>query len=202
MILGLTGSVGSGKSTVADMLRVTGQAEIIDADAIVHELQQPGQACLKQIADEFGKEILLPDGSLDRGKLAGIVFENPERLERLNAIIHPLVWQTMQERVAAFSGHPLVVLMVPLLYEIGADKMCGKVIVVTVSEAERERRLMKRDGLTRQQIDRRLDAQMPQKEKETRADFVIDNSGTPQETLKQVNSLVSALGLAVQPTGH
>lgn len=193
MILGLTGSVGSGKSTVADMLRLVAQADIIDADAIVHELQRPGERCYLAIIEEFGKDILKSDGNLDRKKIAGIVFQDPERLQALNGIVHPAVWAAMQAKVQALTGYPLVVLMVPLLYEVGADRMCDAVAVVTVSDEERIRRLMERDGLTQEQVKARLAAQMPESEKIARADFVINNDGTPEQTLQQVKNLAATL---------
>ena len=198
MILGLTGSVGSGKSTVADMLRLSARAEVIDADAIVHRLQEPGQACHAAIVKEFGEEALAEDGTLHRRNLGKIVFGNPERLKALNAIVHPMVWDETKAQLARLTGHPLVVLMVPLLYEVGADKLCDMVAVVTVSEEERIRRLMERDGLSPQQIKDRLAAQMPQQEKENRADFIIDNSGTLEQTMAQVKTMLTALAVPQQ----
>lgn len=193
MILGLTGSVGSGKSTVADMLSQMAGAVIVDADAIVYELQQPGQDCLEEIVREFGDEILAADGSLDRKKLGSIVFQKPDRLARLNAIMHPRVWDTMVRRVTELAHTELVVLMVPLLFEIGADRLCDAVAVVTLSEKERERRLRERDNLTPEQILERLAAQMPQEQKVQRADYLIDNSGSIEQTLEQVRAMVEKL---------
>lgn len=195
MILGLTGSVGSGKSTVADMLRQIAHAAVIDADEVARQLQQPDQACLAAIVEEFGEEILAADGTLNRRKLADVVFQNPQRLQSLNAIIHPRVWQEMEEQMEKLSPTPLIVLMVPLLYEIGADALCDAVVVVTIPDEERFRRLMERDGLTPKQIQDRLAAQMPQDEKMARADYVIDNSGTLAATRLQVESLVKKLNI-------
>lgn len=195
MILGLTGSVGSGKSTVADMLRQMAQAAIIDADQVARQLQQPGQACLAAIVEEFGEEMLAADGTLNRRKLADTVFQNPQRLQALNAIIHPRVWQEMENRLEQLRPTPLIVLMVPLLYEIGADALCDAVAVVTIPDEERYRRLRERDGLTQKQIQDRLAAQMPQDEKVARADYVIDNSGALPETRLQVEALVKKLNL-------
>lgn len=195
MILGLTGSVGSGKSTVADMLRLIAHADIIDADAIVHELQRPGEPCHAAIIQEFGQEMLAADGTLDRRKIAAVVFENPDRLDALNRIVHPMVWDEMTARLKASAAKPLVVLMVPLLYEVGADALCDAVAVVTISETERRHRLMERDGLTQEQVEKRLAAQMPQQEKVKRADYVIENSGSPEQTLQQVKNMARALAL-------
>lgn len=199
MILGLTGSVGSGKSTVAGMLKRVGNAEVIDADDMVHRMQQPGEPCFHRIVEEFGTEVVAADGALDRRKLGAIVFNDSDRLQVLNSIVHPMVWQETKDQLANLAEHPLVVVMVPLLYEIGADKLCDKVAVVSVSEPERIRRLMERDGMTSGQIARRLAAQLPQAEKEKRADFIIDNSADPQHTLQQVKEMLSRLNLPAIP---
>lgn len=199
MILGLTGSVGSGKSTVAGMLQRVGNAEVIDADDMVHRMQQPGEPCFHRIVEEFGTEVVAADGALDRRKLGAIVFNDSDRLQVLNSIVHPMVWQETKDQLANLAEHPLVVVMVPLLYEIGADKLCDKVAVVSVSEPERIRRLMERDGMTTGQIARRLAAQLPQAEKEKRADFIIDNSADPQHTLQQVKEMLSRLNLPAIP---
>jgi len=196
MILGLTGSVGSGKSTVADMFRLAGGADVIDADAIVYQLQQPGQACLAAIATEFGADVLAMDGSLQRKKLGEIVFRDPKQLARLNAIVHPLVLDEIRRQLSRLGTSRLVILMVPLLFEVKADGLCDKVAVVTVSESERLRRLKERDGLTEEQVQARLTAQMPQEEKEKRADFLIDNSGSLEQTMVQVEAVVARLGIA------
>lgn len=200
MILGLTGSVGSGKSTVAEMLKKLAKAVVLDADAMVYEMQKPGHDCFDAIVQEFGSEIVAADGSLDRKKLGAIVFNQPEQLKKLNAIVHPRVWDAMEQETKRLESEPLVVVMVPLLFEIGADRLCEKIAVVTVSEQERIRRLQQRDGLSPKQIQQRLLAQMPQEEKVARAHHVIDNSGTLQETMAQVKTMLNKLGL--QATSH
>lgn len=196
MILGLTGSFGSGKSTVAGMFHTLAEAHVIDADKITHDLQQPGMPALAGIAAEFGDGVVAADGSLDRAKLAKIVFSSAAELEKLNDIIHPLVYAEIGRQIKNLANSDLVVLMVPLLFETGGDALCDKVAVVTVTEEQRIKRLMERDGLTEEQIRRRLKAQTPQSVKAGRADFVIDNSGSPAETLSQVKAVLKQLGLA------
>ncbi len=195
MILGLTGSFGSGKSTVASMLQSFGGAHGIDTDQITHELQKPGKQGFTEIVSSFGSDIIGVDGGLNRGKLADIVFNDDAQLQTLNGIIHPLVWEEVARVMAQIKNHPLVLLIVPLLFETGTDAMCDKVLVVSVSEEQRLRRLKIRNGLTPKEVQKRLAAQMPQKEKEDRADFVIDNSGPLAETQAQVLALLEQWGL-------
>lgn len=199
MKLGLTGSFGSGKSSVADMLRLTGDAFIIDADSITRDLQQPGEVAFKAIVEEFGSDIVREDGELDRLGLASIVFHDRNKLQKLNDIVHPLVWKEIGEQLKL--NHNLTVLMVPLFFESGSENLVDKTLVVTLSEEKRKTRLMERDGLSQQQINDRLAYQMPQNEKEKRADFVIDNNGTPDETLEQTRGILNKLGIAVNQAG-
>ncbi len=200
MILGLTGSYGSGKSTVASMLQSMADAYVIDADQIARDLQRPGQPGLAAIVSEFGPAATTDDGELNRRKLADIVFADDAQLERLNDIIHPLVYAEMGRQIEAHTDTPLVVLMVPLLYETGGDQLCDQVAVVTLTDEERIKRLMTRDGVTEEQIRLRLEAQMPQPEKVEHADFVIDNSGTPENTRSQVKDLLDKIGLTSRKT--
>jgi dephospho-CoA kinase len=201
MILGLTGSFGSGKSTVAAMLTSLGGGCVIDADKIARGLQMPGQAGFQQIVATFGEGVVGPTGELDRRKLAGIVFGSKQHLQKLNAIIHPLVLDEEVRLLNEYREQPLCVLMVPLLFETGTEKLCDKVTVVSVTEDERLRRLSGRDNLTDEQIRQRLTAQMPQKEKERLADFVIENTGTLAETEEQVRVLLEKLGFAQAQAG-
>lgn len=197
MILGLTGSFGSGKSTVADMLKSYGNAHVIDTDQITHDLQRPGEPGFARIVETFGWNVVGDDGELHRRKLADMVFSDDAKLKTLNDIMHPLVWDEVAAVMDKMKDHPLMVFMVPLLYETGTDALCDKVVAVTVSEEERLRRLMKRNGLTADDVKIRLAAQMPQKEKEDRADFVINNSGSLAETITQVQTLLQQLGVPI-----
>lgn len=196
MILGLTGSFGSGKSTVASMLTALGGASVIDADKIARALQKPGAQGFVEIVKTFGQDVVNDSGELDRRRLAGIVFGSKPKLQQLNGIIHPLVEAEERRLLQEYADQPLTVLMVPLLFETGTDKLCDKIIVVSVNEDERAKRLTGRDNLTDEQIRQRLTAQMPQADKESRADFIIDNSGPLEETEAQVRALLEKLNLA------
>ncbi len=189
MRLGLTGSFGSGKSTVADFIKERG-VPVIDADEIAHEVTRKGSEGFRRIIEEFGRSHLTSEGKLNRKKLAAYVFSNPEALKRLEAIVHPLVRQRELALLKKYKNEPLVVLCVPLLFEKGLDAYVDKVAVVVVKEEVRYRRLTERYGFTPEQIKERLDDQMPQGEKVRRADFIIDNSGIFDETRRQVENLL------------
>ncbi len=192
MILGLTGTYGSGKSTVAAMLREHG-AFVIDADAIAREVVEPGQRANRELREAFGGAIFQPDGHLDRPALARIVFSSPEARQRVERIIHPRVRERELSLLEANRHLPLVVLDVPLLFENQLETHCDATCVVTVTEEVREERLRARDGATPEQIARRLAAQLPQDEKVRRADHVIDNSGFLEHTRRQVEDLLRLL---------
>ncbi len=199
-VVGLTGGIGSGKSTVADMLRALG-AVVIDADAIVRELQTPGSPVLAEMIEAFGPRIVDDAGVLDREALGRIVFNDAEKRARLGSIVHPHVGREMARRLeAARSGAaPLVILDVPLLLEgrasgrAGAAQPYEEVIVVWVPEAVQLERLMRRDGRAREDALSRIRAQMPLDEKRALADHVIDNSGSIEETGRQVRELYARL---------
>lgn len=194
IVVGLTGGVGSGKSTVANMLQELG-ARIIDADRIAREVVAPGEPALASIRSEFGDEVIAETGDLDRAALAARVFEDPERLQRLNAIVHPAVAARAAEEIAdqRERGAQWVVYDVPLLYENELQGMFTKVIVVVASEAARRQRLRARDGWSDAEIDARLGAQMPLEEKASRADYVVDNEGSLVETRRQVEDVTAQL---------
>lgn len=190
--IGLTGGIGSGKSTVARLLAARG-AVVIDADAIVHELQAPGQPLLDEIARAFGPGILRPDGSLDRPALAAIVFRDEEARRRLNALVHPKVGVEMarREAEARAAGAPLVVLDIPLLLERGPAGRAGfdAVVVVWAPVEVQISRTVARDGCSEDEARRRIAAQMSLDEKRALADLVIDNSGTLEATAARIEAL-------------
>jgi len=200
-IVGLSGGIGSGKSTVTRMLRDLG-AVTIDADAIVHELQAPGSSMLQQIAAAFGPGVLAEDGALDRPALAAIVFRDPEARARLGAIVHPPVIAEMlrRARAAVDGGAALVVLDIPLLFE-GRQASTGSAtamrydawVLVWVPPEVQVDRTMERDGCDRGEALRRIAAQMPIDEKKAMATHVIDNSGSLAETRAQVEALYAEL---------
>ena len=197
MNIGLTGGIACGKSTVSAMLVRRG-AILVDADQIAREVVEPGSPVLAEIAERFGAQVLQSDGSLNRKRLGEMIFRDPDLRRELNRIIHPPIRATMLERMrAGESRHPdkLVVADVPLLYESGLERMFEEVVVVYVPREVQLARLMRRDGLTRELAEERLSAQMPIEEKKRRADFVIDNSGTIEETERQVDLFCRRKGL-------
>ena len=198
-LIGLTGGIGSGKSTVARMLAARGAA-LVDADLLAREVVEPGTPGLAEIAAEFGASVLLPDGRLDRAALGAVVFADAARRERLNQITHPRVGALMQERIATAlaSGAPLVVVDVPLLFEGSRQTMFEGVMLVWVPEAVQLQRLVERDGMGEAEARQRIAAQMPIDRKRELATWVIDNSGTAAQTEQQVGAWWSE---NVEPAG-
>ena len=200
-ILGLSGGIGSGKSTVGRILAELG-AVVVDADAIVHEQQAAGQPMLQEIAAAFGDEVLRADGSLDRAALGAIVFRDEAARARLGTIVHPPVIAEMMRRTKAAvdAGERVVVVDIPLLFEgrasgrgSGASMDFDETVCVWVSRETQIERTMSRDGCDAAEAERRIAAQLPIDEKRELADHVIDNSGTPEETRKQVVALFESL---------
>lgn len=200
-VLGLSGGIGSGKSTVTRMLDALG-ATTIDADAIVHQLQAAGEPMLGEIAAAFGDDVISKDGTLDREALAGVIFSDEGARRHLGSIVHPPVRAEMARRVQAAvkAGDPLVVLDIPLLFEgRAAARRSGELmnfdetVCVWVSRQIQLERTMKRDACDADEAERRIEAQLPIDEKREMADHVIDNSGTIEETRSQVVALVARL---------
>ena len=196
--VGLTGGVACGKSTVAKMFADLG-ATIIDADVVAHELYRPGHEVLKQLVQHFGPEILKADGELDRAKLATLVFDGG-RVEELNKIVHPAVIRQQHEWMRALGEKDpdaVAIVEAALILEAGAKDHFDRIIVVTCKPAQKVARFAQRTGLSedaaRADVDRRTKAQMPDEEKARRADFVIDNSGSAEETRQQVQRIYSEL---------
>jgi len=188
-VLGLTGGIGSGKTMVGTMFTELG-AELIDADQLAREVVEPGQPALEEIVTSFGRDILRPDGRLDRRKLAGIVFADASARARLNAITHPRIRERMDAAIAARRDRAGVLIVdIPLLFENARTGVVEKVIVVWVDPRTQFRRLIERGGLTEEEARRRIAAQMSLDEKRGLADHVIDNRGTPAETRRQVEAI-------------
>jgi dephospho-CoA kinase len=184
--VGLTGGIGAGKSTVARRLRELG-ATIIDADLLAREVVEPGTAGLAGVVEAFGTEILLPDGRLDRPALGRIVFGDSEQLARLNSIVHPLIADRTRELIEAAPADAVLVHDVPLLVENNLAAGYELVIVVHAPEAERIRRLVEGRGMTEDAAAARVQAQADDDRRRAVADVWIDNSGTTQATLAQVD---------------
>lgn len=191
VVAGLTGSFGSGKSTVAKMFEEAG-VPVQDADQAAKDVVEPGRPALKEIIAAFGEGILQSDGRLDRKKLAEIVFADAEARKRLNGIVHPRVREEQLKFLQSHAAAPVIVLEIPLLLEGGGRGAFAKVIVVTASERTRFGRL-RRAGHTEREIIARLGAQMPQARKAELADHVIDNDGDLESTRKQVEKTLEAL---------
>lgn len=191
VVIGLTGGIACGKSTIATLLKRLG-AVIIDADQESKRLLNSNSPTWKSLVKEFGTDILNPDQSINRRKLGNMVFGNAELLAKLNSITHPGVIRAISEKIERYKDEarwPAIVLDVPLLYEVGAEKLADVVWVVSVDEKTQIDRLMKRDKMDNSQALQRLEAQMPLAEKEARADAVIYNTGTRRQTREAVLKL-------------
>jgi dephospho-CoA kinase len=183
--IGLTGGIGSGKSTVSALLAARG-AVIIDADLIAREVVAPGSPGLARIVEAFGDGVLAADGSLDRAALAAVVFADPDARRRLDGIVHPLVRARATELAAAASPDSVVVNDVPLLVETGQASSYDLVLVVEADPATRVSRLVQR-GLTAEDARARIAAQASDGQRRAVADVVLDNSGTPEQLAEQVD---------------
>lgn len=187
LILGITGNFGTGKTTVAGYFKSFG-AKIIDADKIAHIVIEPGSKAYNKIIGIFGKEIVKKNKTIDRVLLSKIVFNNSGLLKRLNRIIHPEVGKIIKEEIKA-SREKVIVLDVPLLYESGLQYLADKIIVVKARREKQFERIVSGRSFTKEEIIKRIRAQMRLSDKIRRADFVIDNSGSKENTKKQVEKL-------------
>jgi len=189
--IGLTGGIASGKSLVAELFRRLGAA-VIDSDSIAREVVEPGATGWQSVVAKFGQDILAPDSTIDRAKLGRIIFSDRERRNTLNAILHPLIINTVRERVAALGRQypeALVVTDIPLLIECGLQHEFDAVIVVWSPVELQRKRLMERDGLSAAEARQRIDAQMALNEKQAHATHVIKNDGNEKQTEKQVKKI-------------
>ncbi len=187
-VIGLTGGIGSGKSTVADLFAALG-ASVVDTDAIAHELTGPGGAAMAAIGSAFGAAVLAPDGSLDRGAMREIAFSDVLARRRLEAILHPMIRHESQRRVAAARG-AYVVLVVPLLVESGRHAHdIDRVVVVDCPVEVQIERVMRRNGFERARVETILAAQASRAQRLAAADDVIDNSGSAETLPEQVAAL-------------
>lgn len=193
-LLGLTGGIASGKSTVAAILRRLGVA-IINADELSREVVQPGQEAWKEIVDTFGPAILQEDKTLDRRKLRKIVFDNPEARKKLEAIIHPRVRALAEKKISelAATGSSIIVYEVPLLFEAQIHLWLRPVILVACDVETQKKRLLERDRLTEAEAQQHLDAQMSLEDKRKLADYVIENNGDLEELERQVRGVLQRI---------
>lgn len=193
-VIGLTGGIATGKSTFAALLRARG-VPVVDADALARAVVEPGTPALAEIAREFGAEVLRPDGTLDRKRLGERVFADAGARRRLEEITHPAVRAAMLAETLrlAGEGHALVFYDAPLLYEVGLDAVLDSVVVVWAPRALQRRRLVERDGLSPEEAEARLAAQLPVDEKAARADRVVENAGPEAELSAKADRLLEDL---------
>lgn len=195
LIVGLTGGIASGKSLVAKVFQDLG-AHIIDADKIVHELLEPGQQAWEEVVKYFGPEIVFPDKTIDRRKLGAIVFNDAEKRAWLNQCLHPKVFAVYTARVKHLCARELdaiIVLDAALLIETGYHKKMDRIVVVYADQEQQMERLTSRDRFSREQALVRIRSQMPLSEKRKQADYVIENTGTREETEQQAREIFQKL---------
>lgn len=193
--VGLTGGLASGKSFVGDALARLG-CHLIQADRLGHEVLLPGGEAYDAVVREFGRGILREDGAIDRRRLAAEVFDKPERLALLNSLVHPPVVRREEESIAqarASDPEGIAVVEAAILIETGSYKRFDRLILVVCGEEQQLERAMKRDRISREEALARLNRQMPLREKRQYADYVIDTSGSKEETLRQTRELYESL---------
>jgi dephospho-CoA kinase len=195
LLVGLTGGIGSGKSAVSRQLAELG-CRLVDADVLAREVVAPGEPAWRAIVEEFGRDVIAADGQLDRKRLGALVFADPARRKVLEAITHPAIVARRQAILDAWAAEGfdgVVVLDIPLLVEVGAVAHVDRVVLVYTEREVQLERVMGRDGFDRAEAERRVASQMPLAEKVRYAHFVVDNSGTPEETAAQVRAIHVAL---------
>ncbi len=196
-VIGITGNIASGKSTVARMFEALG-ARIIDADEIARIVVEPGAPAWEEIVSEFGRDVLEPDGAINRKRLADIVFGDEAKRKRLNDITHPRIGERISELLREYKkeGAPVVMVEATLIVERGGLKsLIDWLIVVTADEETQIERLIRDKGFTREEALSRLRAQMPAREKMMHGDYIIDNSGSLEDTRAGVKAVSEAIGL-------
>jgi|SRR5690625_1542811 len=196
LIIGLTGSIGTGKSTIANKFR-TLKIPIVDADVIAREVVEPNKEAYEKIVAQFGEQILLPNRTIDRKALGNIVFTDEKKRQQLNAIIHPAIRSEMLRQRDEYvkQGAECVVMDIPLLYESKLTHYVDKVIVVSLSEEEQLARVMKRDNSTKEEAMNRINSQIPVAEKAKMADAVVDNNGTREASYAQLLNILQEWGV-------
>lgn len=196
MIIGLTGGIASGKSTVSSLLKEKGFT-VIDADIAARAVVMPGQPALLKIVEVFGSVILALDGTLNREKLGSIIFHDESKRKQLNDIVHPAVraWMLSEKNNAIEAGHETIIFDIPLLFESKLTWMADRTLLIYVEPAVQLKRLMDRNGYTEQEAAARIQSQMPINEKKALADDIIDNSGTIEKTIEQLSNWITRLGL-------
>ncbi len=189
-IIGLTGGIATGKTTVANYLASAYNLPILDADVYAREAVSVGSTIIGAIAQRYGEKILLADGNLNRQLLGETIFNHPEERNWVEQLIHPYVRDRFLKEIAALSA-PTLVLVVPLLFEAGMTDLVTEIWVVRCSEEQQLQRLIQRNHLSREQAQARIDSQLPIEEKAARADVVLVNTSRLEELLNQVDAVIS-----------
>lgn len=199
MIIGLTGSIASGKSTVSQLLKDKGYA-IIDADIVARLVVEPGSNTLKEITNQFGSEVLHADGTLNREALGTMIFHNPVKRKQLNELMHPAIRNEMikQRDELKNEGLETIIMDIPLLFESRLQHFVEKILVVSVSEEIQLERLIKRNSLSKEEAEIRIKSQLPVSEKEKGADAVIYNNGSIEESKIQLERILKEWNLKPQ----
>jgi dephospho-CoA kinase len=195
-IIGITGGLATGKSTVAALFRERG-AVVLSADEAAREVVRPGSPVLRSIEEAFGQKYVLPSGELDRAKMGALVFSDPDARIRLEALTHPAILERLRnqvEEVQRSDPYALVIVEAPLLYEAGMEDWFDKVVVVVADEKTQIARLMQRDGMTEDEARRRIAAQMPLAEKIAKADHVVHNDSGLDTLDSAVDRILHSLG--------
>jgi dephospho-CoA kinase len=188
-LIGLTGGIATGKSTVANYLAKTYNLPILDADVYARDAVSIGSPLLSQIAEKYGTEIILSDGNLNRTKLGEIIFHQPEERSWVESIIHPYVRNCFAKAINESSANTLI-LVIPLLFEANLENLVNQIWVVSCSPQQQQQRLIERNNLTAEQAAARINSQLPIAEKIARADVVLDNSGNLESLLQQIDKVL------------
>jgi dephospho-CoA kinase len=188
-LIGLTGGIATGKSTVANYLATTYNLPILDADIYARDAVSVGSPILSQIAEKYGTEIILSDGNLNRAKLGEIIFNQPEERCWVEGVIHPYVRNCFDKAINESSANTLI-LVIPLLFEANLENLVNQIWVVSCSSQQQKERLIERNNLTPEQAAARINSQLPIAEKIARADVVLDNSANLESLLRQIDKVL------------
>ena len=202
LVIGLTGGIATGKTTVARMFKDLG-AKVLSADEVVHRMLQPGSDVWRRVVREFGESVLDESGNVDRGRLADIVFRDPDKRSRLEAIMHPPVLESLDIEAKRFrkSGEGVLILEIPLLVETSCLYLVDKVLVVTAEQDTQIKRLEKRYGISSEDASLRIASQLPMSEKLRHADWVVSTEGTFGSTKAQVRKVWRAIQKSLARAG-
>lgn len=194
MVVGITGGVGCGKSTVMDILKNRYHARVLIADDMGHEAMKKGGAAYEKICGEFGTQILGKDGEIDRAKLAAVVYGEPDKLYKLNGIVHPCVKEEIRKKLLLWKEEPLVVLETAILFETGCDTLCDRVWGVLTDADVRIPRLIESRGYTREKAESIMAQQLPDETYRERCDAVVENNGDMEKLQEQISVLLKNEG--------